>query len=205
LKPLVGTFLTTPTLILTTGDKDKAATSSPQPVLLKPSLKSGALVLLDPVLTLVWVVVAALLMKDLTAVIGFTPMLIGAVTILLLNLMLDFPVFKPTEEVPVPSVSKVPSTLRLLDLKALSASSSLAVARELPRFLLLMLAASQLNVLRKDPSLYLVMLVLLTALIQLLTALLPDPESAPEDVWVEVAVWMVFANAILATVVKTVL
>jgi len=194
-----------PTLILTIGDKDKAATSSPQPVLPKLSLMSGALVLLDPVLSLVWVVVAAQLMKDLTAAIGFIPMLIGAVTILLLNLMPDFPVFKPTEEVPVPSASRAPSTLRVRDPKALSASSSLAVVRELPRSLLLILVASQLNVLRKDLCLFLAMLVLLTALIQLLTVLLPDRASAPEDVWVEVAVWMVFANAIPATVVKTVL
>jgi len=193
-----------PTLILTTGDKDKAATSSSQPALLPLSPMSGALVPLDPVLTLVWVVVAALLIQDLTTVSGFIPTLIGAVTILKLNLMPDFPVFKPTEEVPVPSASKVPSTPKLLELKALSASSSLAVALEALLSLPLMLVVLLLYVVRKGPSLSLVMLVLLTALIQLLTVLLPDPRSAPEDAWVKVLAWRVFANAILATVVKTV-
>jgi len=205
---LVGTFLTTAMLTLILGEKEQAVISSSHLAvlpLLKLFLINGALALLELVLILVWVVVAALLTLDPMAVSGSIPMLIGTVIILMLTLMLDFPLSKPLEEEVVASASKVLSTPRLLDLKVLSALSTLAVVQEPQLFLPLILVVSLLSALSKDLYLYLVMLALSTALIQLHTALLLDKRSALEGAWVKVPALMVSVFATKAIAVKTVL
>jgi len=188
-------LLTTAMLTNMFGDKDKVATSLLQNALLPLTPMNGVLVLLEVALSLAWVVVAALLIPDLMVVSGFILTLNGAVTIQVLNRMPDFPLSKPTEEVPVPSASKVLSIPRRLDPKLLSASSTLALAQEALLSLALILVVRLLLALRRVVSQSLDMPVSSTALIQLNTVLPLDKRSAQEDVWVEVLVIMVFALA----------
>jgi len=68
-----------------------------------------------------------------------------------------------------------------------------------------MLVVSLLSARQRDLCLFLVMLVLSTALIQLHTALLLEKRSVLEDAWVEVPALMVSVFATKATVAKTVL
>jgi hypothetical protein len=74
------------------------------------------------------VVVLALLIKDLITASGFTLPRTMTAVMLMLILMLDFPVFKLSEETLVLSASKVPLTLKVPVPRPLSASSTLAVA-----------------------------------------------------------------------------
>jgi len=124
---LVGTFLTTLVMpILSFGVRVKVAVSSLDLALLQ-AMMSSALVLLESVFKLVEVVVPALLTLVLTIASGFIPARVMIVTMKMLTPMLDFPVFKLSEEMLIPSASKVPSTPRRPDLPPLSASSTLAV------------------------------------------------------------------------------
>jgi len=171
---------------------------------LQPSSQNSAPALLELALSLVVVVVPALLILDLTTASGFTPVIATIATMLMLTLMLDFPPFKASEEPLKLSASVVPSTPRVLDLKPLSASSTLAVAQEAALNLPLMLELSQLFAVLREMSPFLVMLVSLTALIQLHTAILLVRRSALVDAWVEVLALMVFALATRAPRVKIV-
>jgi len=113
-------------LILTSGVKDKVAISLLVLAMLIATLNS-ALVLLEVALRPEEVVVLALLILDLITVSGFILPRAMTAVILMVTLMLDFLVFKLTEEELVPSASKVPSTLEVPVLRPLSASSTLAV------------------------------------------------------------------------------
>jgi len=149
---LVGTFLTTlVTPILTSGVKDKVAISSLVPVLLE-SLTSSAQVLLEPALRPEEEVVLAPLIPVLTTASGSTLSKTMTAIILMLILMLDSPVFKVLVELLDLSASKVPLTLRVPDLKPLSASSTLAVEAAAALSLPSMLAVSLLPVPRRVMS-----------------------------------------------------
>jgi len=119
-------LLTTATLILSTGVRDKVAVSSLVPALL-PLTTSSALVLLEAVFRLDKVVVHAPLILDLTTASGSIPVPATTVTMKMPTLMLDSPVSKTSEDLQVLSASLVPSTPRMPVLKPLSALSILAV------------------------------------------------------------------------------
>jgi len=149
---LVGTFLTTlVTPILTSGVKDKVAISSLVPALLE-SLTSSAQVPLEPALRPEEEVVLAQLIPVLTTASGSTLFKTMTAIILMLILMLDSPVFKVLVELLDLSASKVPLTLRVPDLKPLSASSTLAVEAAAALSLPLMLVVSLLPVPRRVMS-----------------------------------------------------
>jgi len=152
-------------LILSPGVRVKDVTSLLAPALLPASMNS-ALVLLDLASKLVVVVVAALLILDLTTVSGFTPVTAMIATTLMPTHMLDSPASKPSVELPTLDASPVPSTPRVLVPKPLSASSTLAVVPEATLSLLLTLMVSPLLAVRRVRSLSPAMLVPLTALIQ---------------------------------------
>jgi len=123
---LVGTFLTTATLILSTGVKDKVAISSLVHALHHPSV-SSALALLDLVSLLDVVVVVVLLTAVPITASGSTLVTLMIAIMKMLSHTLDSPPSKTSEDLPKPSASLVPSTPRAPDLKPVSASSTLAV------------------------------------------------------------------------------
>jgi len=123
---LVGTFLTTAMLILSTGVRAKVAVSSLAHALHHLSASSAHL-LPVPVLLLVVVVEAALLIVALIIASGFTLVKATIVTTPMPILMLDSPASKASEDLLVPSASLVPLTPGALDLKPLFASNTLAV------------------------------------------------------------------------------
>jgi len=110
--------------------------------------------------------------------------------------MLDFPPSKVLEDLLVPSVSLVLLTLGVLDLKPLSASSILAVDLEVAPSLPSVLVASLLSAAGRITSVFLAMLVSLTAPILLNTAAPSERRPALVTVWVEVLATMVFVSAI---------
>jgi len=180
-------------LILSTGVRDKVATSSLELALL-PLSASSAPILLEAVSKPDKVVVHAPLTVDLTTASGST--LAEATTVItkMLTHMPDFLVSKTSEDLLVLSVSLVPSTPRALDLKPLSASSILAV--DLAAVLSLpstSLMVSLLSVARRVLLALPVTLVPLTALIPLNTAALLVRRSVLVVVWVEVTAIMVSA------------
>jgi len=192
-------------LILSTGVRDKVATSSLELALL-PLSASSAPILLEAVSKPDKVVVHAPLTVDLTTASGST--LAEATTVItkMLTHMPDFLVSKTSEDLLVLSVSLVPSTPRALDLKPLSASSILAVdlaaVLSLPSISLMV---SLLSVARRVLLPLPVTLVPLTALIPLNTVPLLVRRSVLVVVWVEVLAIMVFALATRASRVRTVL
>jgi len=192
-------------LILSTGVRDKVATSSLELALL-PLSASSAPILLEAVSKPDKVVVHAPLIVDLTTASG--SILAEATTVItkMLTHMPDFLVSKTSEDLLVLSVSLVPSTPRALDLKPLSASSILAV--DLAAVLSLpstSLMVSLLSVARRVLLPLPVTLVPLTALIPLNTAALLVRRSVLVVVWVEVLAIMVSALVTRASRVKTVL
>jgi len=196
---LVGTFpTTTVTLILSSGERDKDVVSLPVHALL-PASASSAPVLLEVVLTPVVVVVTVLLILDLTTVSGSTPVIVTIVITTMVTLTLDFPLSKVSEDLPNLSALLVPLTPRALDLKPVSASSTLAVDQAAVLSLPLMSVVSPLPVTPRVTSQSLDTVVSLTAPTQLNTAALSVRESAPVDVWVEVlaTVVSVFVTRVL--------
>jgi len=192
-------------LILSTGVRDKVATSS-LVVALLPLSASSAPILLEAVSKPDKVVVHAPLTVDLTTASGST--LAEATTVItkMLTHMPDFLVSKTSEDLLVLSVSLVPSTPRALDLKPLSASSILAV--DLAAVLSLpstSLMVSLLSVARRVLLALPVTLVPLTALIPLNTAALLVRRSVLVVVWVEVTAIMVSALVTRVSRVRTVL
>jgi len=151
------------------------------------------------------VVVAALLIPDLTTASGFIPVSAIIVTMIMVTLMPDFQAYKVTVEELVANASKVPLTLRALDLKPLSASSILVVAQEAALNLPLMLEVSLLLAMLREMSQFPVTLVPLNALIQLSIVVLLEKKSVLVDVWVKVLALMVFVLATMVTRVKIVL
>jgi len=117
---------------------------------------------------------------------------------------LDFPVSKVSVELLVPSASLVPLTPRALDLKPLSASSTLAVDLVAALSLPSVSAASLLSAARRVMSVFLVMLVSLTVPIPLNTAVPSESSPALVVAWVEVLATMVSVLARVASRVKTV-
>jgi len=166
---------------------------------------NSALVLLDLALLPDVVVVLALLTVDPITVSGFIPVTVTIVIMLMLILMLDFPAFKLSEDLLDLSASLVPSILRALVPKLLSASSMNVVVPEAAVNLSLTLVVSLLSALRRVMFPFLVMLVSLTALIPLNTAALLVRRSALEDAWVEELATMVLAFATRDPRVRTVL
>jgi len=196
---LVGTFpTTTVTLILSSGERDKDVVSLPVHALL-PASASSAPVLLEVVLTLVVVVVTVLLILDLTTVSGSTPVIVTIVITTMVTLTPDFPLSKVSEDLLNLSASLVPLTPRALDLKPVSASSTLAVDQAAVLSLPLMSVVSPLPVTPRVTSQSLDTVVSLTAPTQLNTAALSVRESAPVDAWVEVlaTVVSVFVTRVL--------
>jgi len=196
---LVGTFpTTTVTLILSSGERDKDVVSLPVHALL-PASASSAPVLLEVVLTPVVVVVTVLLILDLTTVSGSTPVIVTIVITTMVTLTPDFPLSKVSEDLLNLSASLVPLTPRALDLKPVSASSTLAVDQAAVLSLPLMSVVSPLPVTPRVTSQSLDTVVSLTAPTQLNTAALSVRESAPVDAWVEVlaTVVSVFVTRVL--------
>jgi len=103
----------------------------------------------------------------------------------MLTITPDSPVSNHSEELLVPSASLVPSTPGALDLKPLSASSTLAAVLAAALSLLLALAASPFNAPRRVMSALAVMLVSLTAPTLLNTAALLVRRNALVVAWVE--------------------
>jgi len=135
---------------------------------------------------------------------GSIPTITTIVIIPMLIVMLDFPISNLSEDPPVLSASLVLSTPRRLDLKLLSASSTLAVVLAAALSLPLTLAASPFFVVRRVMSVLADMLVLLTAPIPLSTAALLVKRSALVVVWVEVLAEAVFVLATRDTRVRIV-
>jgi len=138
-----------------------------------------------------------LLMPVPTTASGSTPTTTTIARIPMLIVMLDFPVSNHSEDPLALSVSLVPSTPRRLDLKPLSASSTLAVVLAAALSSPLMLEASPLFVVRRVMSALADMLVSLTAPIQLNTVPPLVRRYALVVVWVEVAV--IAAVSVFAT------
>jgi len=128
---------------------------------------------------------------------GSTPTITTIVIIPMLIVMLDFPISNLSEDPPVLSASLVLSTPRRLDLKLLSASSTLAAVLAAALSSPSMLEASPLFVVRRVMSALADMLVSLTAPTQLNTAPLLVRRYALVVVWVEVAV--IAAVSVFAT------
>jgi len=201
---LVGTFLTTLVIpILTSGVKVKDAVSSLVLALLE-SLTSSAQVLLEPVLRPEEVAVHAPLILVLTIASGSILSKTMTAIILLLILMLDFPVSKALADLLELSASKVPSTIRMQDLKLLSASSTLAVEAAAVLSLPSMLVVSLLPVPRRVMSALVDMLVLSIAPTQLNIAALLVKRPVPVVAWVEVLAVMVSVLATRVTRVRIV-
>jgi len=142
------------------------------------------------------VVHAPLILVPTTAS-GSIPTITTIVIIPMLIVMLDFPISNLSEDLPVLSASLVLSTPRRLDLKLLSASSTLAVVLAAALSLPLTLAASPFFVVRRVMSVLADMLVSLTAPIPLNTVALLVRRSALVVVWVEV-----LARAVSALVTR---
>jgi len=198
-------LLTTVTLILSTGVRDKAAVSSLVPALL-PLTTSSALVLLEAVFRLDKVVVHAPLILDLTTASGSIPVPATTVTMKMPTLTLDSPVSKTSEDLLKLSVSPVLLTVRALDLKPLSASSIPAVdLAAAPSLLLTLMVVRLLSAARRVMLVLLDTPVSLTAPTPLNTAAPSVRRSAPVVAWVEVAVTLVSALVTRVTRVRTVL
>jgi len=201
---LVGTFLTTAMLILSTGVRDKVAVSLPA-LALPHLMTSSALPLPVHVSKLVVVVVVALLMLVPTTASGSIPVTVTIVTMKMPIPMLDFPLSKASEETLVPSALLVPLTPRVLDLKPLSASSIPAADLVAAPNLLLTSTVSPLSVKLRVSNLLPVTLVPLIAPIPTNIVALLVERSALEDVWVEVLVLTVSAVVTMVTRVRIVL
>jgi len=193
---LVGTLLITVMLILSTGVRDKVAVSSLVPAP-HPSTPNSAPALLEVVLRPEEEVVHVLLMPVPTTASGSTPTTTTIARTPMLIAMLDFPVSNHSEDLLALSVSLVPSTPRRLDLKPLSASSTLAVVLAAALSSPLTLEASPLFVVRRVMSVLADMLVSLTAPIQLNTVPPLVRRYALVVVWAEVAV--IAAVSVFAT------
>jgi len=191
------------TLTLSSGVKDKDVVSLPVHALL-PASASSAPVLLEVVLTLVVVVVTVLLILDLTTVSGSTPVIVTIVITTMVTLTLDFPLSKVSEDLLNLSASLVPLTPRALDLKPVSASSTLAVDQAAVLSLPLTSVVSPLPVTPRVTSQSLDTVVSLTAPTQLNTAALLVKRSALVVVWVEVLAEAVFVLATRDTRVRIV-
>jgi len=140
-----------------------------------------------------------------TTVSGFTPATAMIATMKMPTHMLDFPLSKASEEALVPSVSLVPSTLRALDLKLLSASSIPAAVPAVALNLPLTSTVSPLSVKLRVSNLLLVMLVPLIAPTPTNTVALLVERSALVVAWVEVLASTVSALATMVTRVRIVL
>jgi len=140
-----------------------------------------------------------------TTVNGSTPATAMIATMKMPTHMLDFPLSKASEEALVPSVSLVPSTLRALDLKLLSASSIPAAVPVVALNLPLTTTVSPLSVKLRVSNLLLVMLVLLIAPTPTNTVALLVERSALVVAWVEVLASTVSALATMVTRVRIVL
>jgi hypothetical protein len=190
--------------ILSTGVRDKVATSS-LVAALHPLSVNSALVLLEAVSKPDKVVVHAPLIVDLTTASGSTLAETMTVTMKMLTHMPDFLLFKVLVDLLVLSVSLVPLTPRALDLKPLSASSTLAVDLAPALNLPLTSMVRLLSAVRRVMLAFLVMLVALTAPIPLSTAVPSERRSVLVVVWAEVLAITVFALATRASRVRTVL
>jgi len=149
-------------------------------------------------------VVHAPLIPVLTTASGSTPITTMIARTPMLTTMPDSPVSNHSEEMLVPSVSLVPSTPRVLDLKPLSASSTLAAVLAAALSLPSTLAASLFNAPRRVMSALAVMLVSLTALIPLSTAALLVRRNALVVATVEEPARAVFVSVTRAIRVRIV-
>jgi len=116
-------------LIPSNGDADKDVVSLLDLAHLQATVNS-ALALLDLASSLAVVVVAVLLILDLTTVSGSTLVIATIAIMLMLTLMLDSPASKPSVDLLVPSASPVLLTPGALAPKLPSALSTLAAVLE---------------------------------------------------------------------------
>jgi len=185
--------------------EDKVALSSLESALPVLSM-SSALALPEVALTLVEVVVPVEMTLDPMAASLFTLMMAMIATTPMLRTMLDFPVYKLSEEELVASASLVPSLpLARLALKLLSASliPVMALVLLLPSMSRLVVRLSLVR--RLVMSALVVTLVPSAVLILLITARLLVRRFALVDVWVEELVLVESVSVTMASRAQTVL
>jgi len=183
LKDLAGTSPITAMLNLISSEKDKVAISLLKNVAAAdPYSMNFALEVTEVVLLKEDLAVNVQVTPRLTDADMLTPIKIGIATMMMLLIMLDSPIWKPTEEDRMPSVSLVPSIPESQATVPPVSASNTSVSDQvlMPNFKFYLKVVMQLLVLKKDRYLLMVTMVLLIALTHLPSVTLSEFNTAQE-------------------------